>query len=256
MTATLRIVQAGLPGGPAYNGLARTDGLDTGALVTLSSVGTGTLHDIRLLWVPSEDVNAVASFTPIGGNQWTFSPTPGVYGTYRIQIEVDGEVDELIFAIRTPRLRIVIPAFNERADEDATLLLNGAAQVAASENNEEYYRNTAIDYAGWWPSLEDALLKIDALGRVNPVVTFADSPYDAVTGEYVEVDTSGGNVLVRLPTTARKGESVEVKHIISGGVLGLSGQGTDIDGVSGLSSVLEDDYFRSVRGNTQWDLSS
>lgn len=250
-STTSRIDQAGRPAGTP--GVARTDGLDTGAQVTVTIITPGAVNAVRVLWKPSADAASVV--VDFGGGVFKFSPSPKVYGTWIIQIEVDGDTDEMVFGVRTPRLGILIPAFNEIADPNASLYLNGPDQVDASQNNEPYAANPAINYAGWWPAMENAMLKIDAIGRVNAVITFGDSPYTAVPGEYVEVDTSGGDVTVLLPTTAGDGEDVQVKHLVSGNRLTLDGQGIDIDGVPTVDTIIPDEHFRVVRGNTQWDLS-
>jgi hypothetical protein len=216
-------------------------------------IAPGGANAVRILWKPSADAASVV--VDFGGGVFKFSPTPNVYGTWIIQIEVDGVTDEMVFGIRTPRLGILIPAFNEIADPTASLFLNGPTQAALSQNNEPYAANPAINYAGWWPAMEDAMLKIDALGRVNDSVTFADSPYTAAVGEYIEVDTSGGDVTILLPTTARIGEDVQVKHVVAGNRLTLDGQGDDIDGFPTVNTILLDEHFRVVSGNTQWNLS-
>lgn len=253
MAAIIKIDQAGLPAGVA--GRARTDGLDDGATVTLESTDVGgTTHTFRLLWVPSGDTNAEASLAVTGNPRiWTFSPTPGAYGTYRIELNVDGEIQIRTFAIRTPNLKIVIPALNEVADEEASLVNNGAPVQAASENNEPYAAAPTINYAGWWPAFEDMVLKLDAEGRVRNVVTNGDSPYAAIPGEFIEVDTTGGDVEIDLPSTVKKGDAVEAKKISAdGNVITLDGNGTNIDGNASLGFDIPNEYVRVKKGNTEW----
>jgi hypothetical protein len=199
-TPILKIDQAGIPVG--VPGRGRTDGVATGGLVTLTSTGPGAVHTIRLLWVPSGDTSAVGSLTAPPAAVATFSPTPGVYGTYRIELDVDGQKTRRTFTIRTPNLALVIPAFNEKADPQASLLNNGVVQVERSENNEPY--GPGIDYAGWWAAMEDAFLKLDGItvGAISEVITgpFVSGPISPTFNDLVLFDTTGGAIVANLPS--------------------------------------------------------
>src|SRR3954470_24157820 len=118
MPSQLRIDQEGLSPGTA--GVSRTDGLATGALVTLTNTGSGATTTFRLLWVPPGDALAIATLAPTDDPKvWTFEPATEKYGSYRVELVVnEGLTTELrerrILAVRTPGLGLVIPAFNER----------------------------------------------------------------------------------------------------------------------------------------------
>lgn len=164
MPATLKIDQAGLPAGTP--GFARTDGLDTGALVTLTSTGGGFTHAFRLLWVPPADVNAVASLTQTSPTTATFSPTAAVYGSYRIELVVDeglaSESREIkVFAIRTPNLSLLIPSANEVANPAASLLNDTAQTIASCDQNEAFGPFTSGSSWGWYRALDEALTALD-----------------------------------------------------------------------------------------------
>jgi hypothetical protein len=162
MASTLTINQAGLPAGTANR--ARSDGLATGALVTLTSVGAGAVHACALLWVPDADTTAVPTFTQTTPTTWTFSPTPSVYGTYRIRLTVDGESTIHTFSIRTPSRGLRIPALNELASPLASLLNGGVDQVALAEFNEASAgRFAAGNYGGWYSALAELILAVDAI---------------------------------------------------------------------------------------------
>lgn len=165
-----RIDQAGLAAGTP--GRARTDGLATGALVTLTNTSGGTTT-FRLLWVPVGDTTAVASLAPTGPGSdiWTFSPTPSRPGTYRIQLIRNlgqpGEVrEERVFRVRTPNRGLIIPAFNESADPLGNLLNNGPAVVEASADNALDYAGAlaALDYAGWFRAKHELIMAADVAG--------------------------------------------------------------------------------------------
>lgn len=166
MTARIKISQAGLAAGVA--GRARTDGLATGALVTLedvSGVGQSTFH---LLWGPPEDTTAEASLAATGDPDiWTFSPTAAVYGSYHIELRENGvPVERRIFGIRTPANQLLIPALNERASRHSGWQNDGAAQIELSENNANDFPLAVLNsfrYAGWWRSLYE-LYRIVELG--------------------------------------------------------------------------------------------
>ena len=156
MTARIKISQVGLAAGVA--GKARTDGLATGALVTLEDVsGTGT-STFHLLWTPVEDTNAVSSLAATGNpNIWTFSPTAAVYGSYEIELRDNGvPVEQRVFGIRTPANQLLIPAFCERASRHASLLNAGADQTDLCNQNATDFPLAALNarpWAGWWRSL-------------------------------------------------------------------------------------------------------
>jgi hypothetical protein len=157
----IQIDQDGLsPGTP---GVSRTDGLATGALVTLTNTGSGATA-FRLLWVPPGDTTAVPSLAPTDDPKvWTFSPTENQYGSYRIELVETGEIRVLV--IRTPNLGLVIPAFSERGDPGANLMIADAAQIDAAENNAVDYAESALNslqYAGWWRALHEVITRIDA----------------------------------------------------------------------------------------------
>jgi len=149
----LRIDQAGLAAGTP--GRSRTDGLATGALVTLRNTGSGSTTLFRLLWVPPGDTTAVVSLVATGDPKvWTFSPTAARYGSYLIElIEDEGRSTERreqrVFVVRTPN-GLIIPALNELADPLASLLNQN---VADSINNATDFVDAnlnAVAYAGWW----------------------------------------------------------------------------------------------------------
>lgn len=156
MSARIKISQAGLAAGVA--GKSRTDGLATGALVTLEDVlGTGA-STFHLLWVPVEDTTAIASLAVTGDPDiWTFSPMAAAYGSYEIELRVAGvPFERRIFGIRTPANHLLIPALNERASRHANRLNAGADQIELCEQNADDFPLTVLNsfrYAGWWRSL-------------------------------------------------------------------------------------------------------
>lgn len=174
MPAQLQIDQTGLPEGTP--GKSRTDGLDTGAVVTLTNTGLGTTTTFRLLWVPPGDTTAVASLAATGDPKvWTFTPTEEVYGSYRIElVENEGLVTEKrerrVLVVRTPNLGLVIPALNERGSSKATLLEADAAVIEAAENNADDYDDEALNalpYAAWWRSIHELSTAVDGFTTVE-----------------------------------------------------------------------------------------
>lgn len=165
MTARIKISQAGLAAGVA--GKARTDGLDTGALVTLEDVnGTGA-SSFHLLDAPPEDTTAEASLAATGDpDVWTFSPTAAAYGSYLIELRENGvPVERRVFGIRTAINGLLIPAFNERASRHAGLDNDGAAQIDLSNNNADDFPTASLNqrrYTGWWRSWRELYDVVEA----------------------------------------------------------------------------------------------
>jgi hypothetical protein len=156
MTARIKISQAGLSAGVA--GRSRTDGLATGALVTLEDVsGTGS-STFHLLWAPPEDTTSVSSLAVTGDPDiWTFSPTAATYGSWQIELRDNGiPIERRILGVRTPANQLLIPALNERASRHASLLNAGADQIDLCEQNANDFPLAVLNnrrYAGWWRSL-------------------------------------------------------------------------------------------------------
>lgn len=156
---TITFDQVGLSAGVA--GESRSDGLSTGALVTVTTSEAGT---VELLHVARGDVAAVGSLSQASTLVWTFTPTIDVYGTYRVRFTAtsDGHTVVRLFAIRTPNKRLRIPALNELADPEASLVNAGPDQVEASENNE------GGSYSGWLDTLEELFVATEAAGSASP----------------------------------------------------------------------------------------
>lgn len=120
MTAVLLLDQAGLPAGSS--GFARTDGLITGALVTVQSVGAATTHEARILTLDERDTTALGSFVQTGSDPptWTFSPTAGVDGIIRIELVTDRGLPSEDRQVRVFGIRdangLLFPSFGLVAD--------------------------------------------------------------------------------------------------------------------------------------------
>lgn len=165
MTARIKISQAGLSAGVA--GQSRTDGLATGALVTLEDVSGTGLSTFHLLWGPPEDTTAEASLAATGDPDiWTFSPTAAAYGSYEVELRVSGvPVERRIFGVRTPANHLLIPALNERASRHAGWANDGADQIDLCEQNANDFPLTVLNsfrYAGWWRSLYELYKVVEA----------------------------------------------------------------------------------------------
>lgn len=141
MSANMRIDQAGLSAGTP--GTARDDGLSTGALVTVTSLSHLGSFDVSLLWVGIHgvvDTTSRATLVKSGPSSYSFSPTAGALGSWRIELTADrGTPNEdrqvRIFAIKGGAGKLRIPAANEQADPEANLINSGATYVARSEFN-------------------------------------------------------------------------------------------------------------------------
>lgn len=168
MTSLLQIDQTGRPAGVA--GRARTDGLSTGALVTLTNTGTGSTTRMVLHDIPVGDTTAVATLAPTGNPRvWTFVPTAGVFGSYLIEmIEDEGlpteKRERRIFGIRLQPSGLLIPALNERADEEASIINNGPGYIEESQDNANDYSSALLNqrrYAGWWRKFHELFSSIN-----------------------------------------------------------------------------------------------
>lgn len=204
MTAQMRIDQAGLPAGNP--GFARTDGLDTGALVTLTSLAAATSSRFELLWVPPGDTTAVGSLTGISATTWTFSPTAGVYGSYRILLVTDEGLpseDRQVrtLGIRTPFASLLVPAANESADPTATLSSASAATISRAEQNEPFGPFVAGSSWGWWRSFDELVGVVEALVAAGPSPT----PTSLVVSVPIEngVTLAPGDGVAAGPTAGR-----------------------------------------------------
>jgi hypothetical protein len=178
MSSRIKIDQAGLPAGVA--GISRTDGLATGALVTLEDVSGTGLSTFHLLWGPPEDTTAEASLVATGDPDiWTFAPTALVYGSYELELRDDGvPVERRIFGIRTPANQLLIPALNERASRHAGWHNDGPDQIELCEQNANDFPLAVLNsfrYAGWWRSLYELYRVVEfGLGSIaNNAVTNA-----------------------------------------------------------------------------------
>lgn len=167
MPAQMRIDQATL--GAGTPGVSRTDGLDDGSLVTLTSLGGGTTHRFELLDFPDGDTTAEASLAPTGPTVWTFTPTALVWGTYRIRLITDEGLptesrQTRILGVRLPNSGLLIPAWNEIADPNGSRINETATVVAASENNEPSAEFAGGEPRGWYPALRALFLAVDGGG--------------------------------------------------------------------------------------------
>jgi len=194
----MKIDQTGLPAGTP--GESRSDGLDTGAQVTLTSTTPGTTHEFRFLWHPTADTDAVSSLVQTGSPEvWTFSPTAGVYGSYLIELIVDEGLatesrERRIFGIRTPNRGLLIPAWNEGADPNGSLVNLGPLVVKASTMNENG------NATGWWLAFEEALLDLDDAGAGGG-------------GTDIEVLDEGGSLTSALESIDFVGTGVEATNV-------------------------------------------
>ena len=188
MSAQIVIDQAGLPAGTP--GIARTDGLLGGQLVTLTSLSGGLTVKFRLLWVPPGDTTAVASLVSTGPSTWTFSPTALIWGSYRIELIVDEglpteERQIRVFGIRSPAQSLLVPAANERADAATTLVNVNAAAIARSENNEPFGPFITGSAWGWWQALSELIAAVEAGGGGGG----GPRPYTVIVGNALAGDT-------------------------------------------------------------------
>ncbi|MDB5716279.1 MAG: hypothetical protein JWO15_3676, partial [Sphingomonadales bacterium] len=175
--ANLIINQAGRPAG--VPGQSRSDGLRTGALVTLShDVANPVFTSYVLLWAPEDDHTAAATFSTVG-NTASFSPDPSsIGGTYRIKLSVttaSGTSESIrLFAIRTQNAGLRIPALNERADEAASLLFNGPDAIKASEFNEPSADGPFKDgnYGGWYSSFNELVSAVETIASAGTTGTW------------------------------------------------------------------------------------
>lgn len=196
MSAVMKIDQSGLSAGTA--GQSREDGLATGAQVTLTSMSHISTFRFELLWVgqhPSPDAGSVATLNAATSSAAapatrTFTPTSGVYGSWRIRLVTDEGTDDedeqiLIFGIKPYTNSILVPALNVRSDSRATLT-NGSSYIASSEHNvpESSGPFSGGRYGAWWREIADAIYKMD----VSPI------SIRGVTGKEISVQTTEVNL--------------------------------------------------------------
>ncbi len=156
MSANVTLDQVGLPGGTVNE--ARSDGLDTGAVMSATVSGYVSTHRAELLWVaqhPSPDTTSVATFVAVGANGYSWTPTAGRYGTWILHVVTDeGTADEdecfLGFAVLSSPTALRIPAPQERGDPFASLVLATAVQKRLSWFNEPEVAGPFAGAGGMW----------------------------------------------------------------------------------------------------------
>ena len=171
-----------------------------------------------MLWTPPGDVGAVSSLEATGNPKvWTFSPTAGKYGTYLVELAKPGALPERrALAVRTPNLGLIIPAFGERGDPDASLFAPGSGELA--DNNATDFADPDLNelpFAAWWRAMHQLIMRVDDPGG-SSVFTLPDGfsvdvvPDDDLRGSLL----TGANVVRALALTAGNWYSITVEIIL------------------------------------------
>lgn len=166
MAAQFKFDQAGLGAGAA--GFSRTDGLITGALVTITRTAGGDPASCYLRYVPPEDDVAVGSLAHPTADTWTFTPKAGVWGKYLIELVTDeGTAQEsrlrLTFGIRSPVAGLLRLAANETADRSAHLQNITADLIARSNSNEPHGPYGGGDPFGWLRDIDELIAYVETI---------------------------------------------------------------------------------------------
>lgn len=198
----IKIDQVGLAEGVA--GVSRTDGLATGAEVTLTNVGGSAETTFRLLWGPPDDTDAESSLAATEDTDvWTFTPTAGTYGTYLIEMLEGGvSVQTRILGVRTPNKGLLIPALNQRASASASWNDDGSEQIAASHDNSDDYSDAALNncrYAGWWRAFHELYKAVDAIDGLWSDAPLLEENTPAENTAVIQGMIDGGIKHIQLP---------------------------------------------------------
>lgn len=159
----LTINQNGLT--PGISDKSRSDGLSTGALISVTSSSPVNLF---LIWRPDEDNNA--ELNQIDMTHWTLNPKPSSYGSYVFYDSTNNV--KRIFAVRTPNKGLRIPALNEFANKSGSLVNNSAAIIQQSNFNETSGSGpfAAGNYGGWHSAFRELVFAAEIMtGTIGPV---------------------------------------------------------------------------------------
>lgn len=175
--ATLTFDQTGLPAGTTDR--SRSD-IVAGTVVTITA-SAGTTHAFELLWKPPEDTTGVLAGA---GDTRTLTPQAGVSGTYIIRATVDGVVVVRAFQIKTSIRGLLLGGVGEFADRFASLVLQGAPQIAAAVVNEAFGPFSGGSAFGWWRAYETLVRAVDDSREIGP------------RGSSATEETTSGTVLI------------------------------------------------------------
>lgn len=238
--AKMIINQAGIA--PGVAGQSRSDGLRTGALVTVThDAADAVFTEFSLLWAPTDDFTAASSFAQVGTHA-TFSPDPtSKGGTYRIRMRVStaSTTTDVIrlFAVRTAIANLRIPALNERADETASLTNHGASTIAASEFNEPSISGPFAggNYGGWYSAINELATKVESLASGGGVAKSMSVLYAVdFTAQASQTMTAAGSYTIDGKTWWAKGS------IPNGGVCALvNGSGLRLEQPASIGTVVD-----------------
>lgn len=194
MAASILFDQVGIPAGVA--GQARTDGLDTGAVVTVTNA-SGQACRCEFWWKPPDD--ATAALVQNLPNQWEFTPTASNHGEYIVRmIEAEGTANETedikVFGIRLPNSGLLITGLNSRGDTAINLSSTAAEKTAAaiiSFNNEPLTEDPTITWSNWWGAMSELFGVVEGLSGGGLI----GGDVGAVDGGIPRADGIGGFTL-------------------------------------------------------------
>lgn len=219
-TSVMRIQVATLGGVP--DGESRNDG-QSGLLVTVTSVGTGTNHTLNI-WNTTD--TSPPTLINTGPTTWEFTPVNGS-NTYDLELAVDdgSPASEVIsrrtYRIPTENYGFLLPAPNEGADPDASLQNNGPAVVEASHDN------ASGNYLGWALRAEAFLRQVDTHRRGVSLIDNDSLSYRLIEGTnlYLGINTTNAAETMTFGGTSNPSFVFSGTGSVSfGGGVGTAGQ--------------------------------
>lgn len=271
MPAIMMLTQEGLDLGEP--GIAREDGLADGSTVYVVSTAHERTAEVALLWVgqhPTPDVNSVQSLQLLGEANgeitYSFDPTPGVYGSWRVELVTDrGTALEdrqvRIFAIKEGPDAIRIPAANEISDPEANLRRRGPTYVARSEfNAPEGIEGSAQEdgtFVSHWRPIADLIYRANSGGGGGGGVRTVNADATLDLGDtYVKCTNDGGTIALTVPAgTVALGYEIKIARF-GEGVFITNGVGVTVTLHSGRTTNIQSAGWAYLvnRGENLWDL--